>query len=180
MKLLATKLLPCLAVAALLQMPQAHADDACAGFKWDVKHEHALFVHEGHVANAGKDDASAPTLDVDKLYLLTLVPQKTVKFAAPPSKKMLADGASAGLVHFRVAKPGQYRVSVDVPFWIDVIADGKAIASTDFSGAQGCTMPRKIVLYDLPATQKTLTVQFSGATEDKVHVTLTPVPASKP
>src|SRR3954462_6982349 len=105
------KLLPCVAVAALLLFRQAHADDACSGFKWDMKHEHTLFIHEGHVATMGKDDKSAPMLDVDRLYLLTLSPQKTVKFAAPPSKKMPAAANSAGLVHFRIAKPGQYRVS---------------------------------------------------------------------
>ncbi|HEY0232891.1 MAG TPA: hypothetical protein VGC55_16720 [Dokdonella sp.] len=173
------KLLPCVAFALMLPLFQlAHADDACSGFKWDVKHEHTLFIHEGRMATAGKDDKSAPMLDVDRLYLLGLSPQENVKFATPPAKKMLADGASAGLVHFRIAKAGQYRVSVDVPFWIDAVVDGKSIPSIDFNGAQGCTAPRKIVVYDLPATPS-LTLQFSGSTEARGHITLTPVPAAK-
>ena len=117
-------------------------------------------------------------LDVDRLYLLTLSPQKTVKFAAPPSKKMPAAANSAGLVHFRIAKPGQYRVSADVALWIDVVADGKVIPSLDFSSAHDCTAPRKVVVYDLPATQA-LTVQLSGSSEAQAHITLTPVTMPK-
>ncbi|MET0226113.1 MAG: hypothetical protein ABW187_06725 [Dokdonella sp.] len=171
------KLLPCVAVTALLLFRQAHADDACSAFKWDMKHEHTLFMHEGHTATVGKDDKSAPMLDMDRLYLITLAPQKTVKFAAPPSKKAPAASGSAGLVHFRIAKAGQYRVSADVPLWIDLVADGKAIAPVDFSSAHECTAPRKVVLYDLPASQA-LTVQLSGSSEAQAHITLTPVPKS--
>jgi hypothetical protein len=179
------KLLPCLAIAALSLFRQAYADDACNAFKWDMKHEHALFIREGHMATAAKDDQSAPALDVDRLYLVLLSPQKSVKFAAPPSKKMPAADkktptadASAGLLHFRIAKAGQYRVSSDVPLWIDVVADGKAIAPVDFSSAHDCTAPRKVILYDLPAAQA-LTVQLSGSSETQAHITLTPVPAAK-
>ncbi|MEP7041579.1 MAG: hypothetical protein ABI843_00865 [Dokdonella sp.] len=172
------KLLPCIAVALLLLVGPAHAEDACKAFKWDVTHEHALFVREGRMAAAGKDAAAAPTLDVDKLYLMTLLPQKQVKFAAPPSKKTPAKGAFAGVAHFQVMRPGQYRVSLDAPFWIDLVANGKPLTPIDFSSAHGCDMPRKVVVFDVPAAQS-LTLQLGGSTEDKVHLTLTPVAAPK-
>ncbi len=132
--------------AFVLAAPSVHADDACTGFKWNAAHEHALFLGDAAAATAGKDVASAPKLDLDRLYELALSPQDGVRFAAPPSKTMLADGAYAGVVRFAPAQAGQYRVSLDVPFWIDVVADGKPIPSIDFNGAHGCDKPRKIVV----------------------------------
>lgn len=172
------KTLSCLFTAGLaLALPSAHADDPCTGFKWDASHEHALFLGEATRATAGKDAASAPLLAVDHLYAIALAPQEEVRQIVPPSKKKLDDGASAGLVRFKVAQAGQYRVSLDIPFWIDLVADGKAIASVDFNGAHGCTTPRKIVVYDLAAGQE-VTLQLGGSTESEVRVALTPVSAA--
>jgi hypothetical protein len=170
-------LLRCIAVATAVSLFRfAHADDACSGFKWDVTHEHALFLGMPTTATAARDDATAPALESDRLYDLTLSAQDGVKFAAAPSKKMLADGAYAGLVHFHVAQAGRYRVSLGTPFWIDLVADGKAIPSIDFNGAQGCDKPRKIVVYELPGGRD-LTLQLSGMTETHVRVALTAVAA---
>ena len=76
-------------------------------------------------------------------------------------------------------KPGQYRVSADVALWIDVVANGKVIPSVDFGSAHDCSAPRKVVVYDLPATQA-LTVQLSGSSAAQAHITLTPATAQKP
>lgn len=172
------KTLSCLLAAGLaLALPSARADDPCTGFKWDASHEHALFLGEPAKATAGKDAASAPLLDVDRLYAIALAPTADVKPIVPPSKKALDDGASAGLVRFKVAQAGHYRVSLDIPFWIDLVADGKAIPSIDFNGAHGCTTPRKIVVYDLAAGQE-VTLQLGGSTEHEVRVALTPVAAA--
>ena len=160
--------------AMCLGAMQASASDACKSFKWDVSHEHALFVGKAESASAGKSGHSAPLLQLDRLYALALLPQDTVQFAASPSKKMLADGASAGLIRFRVPKAGQYRVALAVPFWIDIVAAGKVVPSLDFNGSPGCDKPRKVVVYELPAEQE-LTLQFSGLSEDTLHFTLTPV-----
>jgi hypothetical protein len=154
----------------------AAADDPCAGGKWDVTQEHALFSKPPETVSAGHDLASAPVMKAQKMYELALSPQSGVTFILPPSKKMLADGAFAGLVHMQVPAAGSYRVSLDQGFWIDVVGNQKFIESTDFGGMHECSAPRKVVVFTLPAGDVML--QLSGAAKDHVRVTLTPAPAA--
>ncbi len=152
------------------------ADDPCAGFRWNVTAERALFAKAAQALSAGHDTASAPLMKAETLYELSLTPQDGVKFAARPGKKALTDGAFAGLVHFKVPAAGTYRVSLDQAFWIDVVGHDELIASTDFTGASGCNAPHKIVQYTLPAGEDLL-LQLSGAPKDRVRVTVTAAPA---
>lgn len=165
-------------VAALAWSSAVSADSACEGFKWDVSREHRLFMGEATAATAGKSLDDAPVLQLDRLYELGLSPQPDVRLPVPSSKKMLADGANAGLVRLKLSQAGQYRVALSMPFWIDIAANGQLIPSIDFNGAQGCDKPRKVVIYDLPANQD-LSLQFSGLTDDKLRVTLTAVAPTK-
>lgn len=155
------------------------ADDPCAGFKWNVTEERAVFSQKPQSTAAGRDAASAPAIKPQTLYDLSLSPQGSVKFAAPPGKKQLPDSAFAGLVHFRIATTGAYRVSLDQGFWVDIVSAQKVLESTDFTGAHGCSAPRKIVQYNLPAGED-LVLQLSGATKDHVRVSLTPAATSTP
>jgi hypothetical protein len=155
----------------------AAADDPCAGFKWDVTQEHALFSRTPESVAAGHDIASAPVMRAQTLYELALSPQDGVKFILPPAKKGLPDGAFAGLVHLQVPAAGAYRVSLDQGFWIDVVGNQKFVESSDFTGLSGCNAPRKIVIFNLPAGSD-LVLQLSGAAKDHVRVTLTQAPAA--
>ena len=101
----------------------AAADEPCTGGKWDITQEHALFSKAPEAISAGHDLASAPVMKAQKMYELALSPQSGVTFILPPAKKMLADGAFAGLVHMQVPAAGAYRVSLDQGFWIDVVGD---------------------------------------------------------
>jgi hypothetical protein len=154
----------------------AAADEPCTGGKWDVTQEHALFSKAPEAISAGHDLESAPIMKARKMYELALSPQSGVTFILPPAKKMLADGAFAGLVHMQVPAAGAYRVSLDQGFWIDVVGNQKFIESADFGGVPGCTAPRKVVIFNLPAGDVVL--QLSAATKDHVRVTLTPAPAA--
>ena len=156
----------------------AFAADACGGFKWDVGKEHALFGGQSVSLPAGKDIASAPTIRADRLYQLQLLPQAEVAFVLEPGKRMLTDGAYAGLAALKLDSPGNYRVSVDVPFWIDVIANGKLAATRDFQGQQGCDAPHKIVEFDLTGAKQFM-LQVSGAAKTTVRLTVTQAPAPK-
>jgi hypothetical protein len=166
-----------LLIAVFASTPPALAADPCTSFKWDVSKEHALFSGSSLPLTAGKDVASAPTIAADHLYEIKLMPQDQITFAVPPGKKMLTDGAYAGIAALKVDTPGAYRVSVDVPFWIDVVADGKLVATKDFQGQQGCAAPHKIVEYELIAAQP-LVLQVSGSTKAAVRLTVTRSPAA--
>ncbi len=64
----------------------AAADDPCAGGKWHVTQEHALFLKAPDAIPAGHDLASAPVMKAQKMYELTLTPQSGVTFILPPAK----------------------------------------------------------------------------------------------
>jgi hypothetical protein len=153
------------------------AGDACDGFGWDIGHERALFATKAEVLPAGMAPESAPTVLPDRLYEMSVTPQGQVKFPVPPGKKTPTDGAPAGLVHLRVASAGDYRISIDQAFWIDVVADHQLLPAKDFQGRHGCQAPHKIVLYSLPAGQD-LMLQFSGGSGSRLKLTITPVAPS--
>lgn len=144
-------------------------------FKWNISAERALFGGDAKALAVGASAAAAPSIEVDKLYQFALAEQPQVVFAAAPGKKMLADGASAGLVRFKSGAAGAYRVSLSRGIWVDVIAGEKTIESSDFGGAPGCETPRKVVLYQLPANTQLL-LQLSGAANADVRVAITAVP----
>jgi hypothetical protein len=154
----------------------AFAADPCSEFKWDVSKEHALFGAPGLALSAGKDAATAPTIGTDRLYVLQLAPQPEVAFALAPGKKMLADGAYAGLATLKLDTPGNYRVSLDVPLWIDAVANGKLAVTKDFQGQQRCDAPHKIVEFDLSGAQQ-FVLQMSGSAKPTVRLTVTQAPA---
>jgi len=60
----------------------AFADDPCAGFKWDITQERALFAGPATSVTIGKTAPGAPALQPDRLYRLQLTPQDQVTFAA--------------------------------------------------------------------------------------------------
>jgi hypothetical protein len=155
----------------------AAADDApdpCSQFAWNVTHELALFSGASLPATAGKDAASAPAIEPERLYELQLSPQSEVAFAHAPSKKALNDGAYAGLARVHISRPGVYRVAINGPFWIDVIAAGKVLVSGDFTGNHACKSVSKLVEFQLSAGDVLL--QLSGAGQAHVRVALTPSP----
>jgi hypothetical protein len=159
--------------------PAAFAADPCSGFKWDVSKEHALFGGRSVALAAGKDEATAPTIGTDRLYQLQLIPQSEVAFALAPGKKMLAEGAYAGVAKLELDAPGNYRVSLDVPFWIDVVANGKLAATRDFQGQPSCDAPHKIVEFDLSGAQR-FVLQMSGSAKTTVRLTVTKAPDVHP
>ena len=158
------------------------ADESCVDFKWDVTAERALFAATAAATAAalpaGRDTKSAPTVLLNHLYELKLIPQDQVTFAAAPGKKTPATGANAGIVTFRLPASGSYRVSIDMPFWIDMVSNGALIAAKDFQGQHDCRPPHKIVEFELVGTRPFF-LQLSGAVPDSVRITITATPARK-
>jgi hypothetical protein len=174
-----SKVLPAL-LALLLAgaLPAAHADDGCLDFKWDVSKERALFAGTPAVLKGGKDLASAPTIIPNRLYTLHLAAQDQVAFSVAPAKKPSASFAYAGLATLKIAAPGSYRVSVDLPIWVDVASQGILVAAKDYQGQHACSAPHKIVEFELAGTQAFI-LQFSNAAADSISLTVTPSPDRK-
>ena len=162
-------------VAAAAASLPVLAADPCDGFTWNVSHERAVFATPASAVTAAAAAGPTPTLEVDKLYDISLTPQDRVSFVMAPAKKALADGAYAGMVKLHIPTAGKYRVSMSDGFWIDVITDGKFAPTDDFTGSRECRAPRKIVQYPLPAANN-LVLQFSNATSPSVRVTVTAFP----
>ena len=172
---------PILALLSLLIAliaASASAATPCTGFKWDVSKELALFDGASVALSAGKNGGSAPTVGMDRLYQLQLLPQAAVAFAMTPGKSTATDGAYAGLAKLKLHAPGSYRVAVDAPLWIDVVSNGKLATATDFQGSQSCDGPHKIVEFDLTGSTR-FVLQISGSAKAAVRLTVTRTPARK-
>jgi hypothetical protein len=154
----------------------AQADDACTDFKWDVAKERALFAGAAQALDAGADGATAPHIELNRLYELKLKPQAQVRFAAAPGKKNPVDGAYAGLASLKIPQSGSYRVAIDAAFWIDIVSNGALVAAKDFQGQHGCNSPHKIVEFELNGTHPFILQLSDAAAESSVRLTITPTP----
>ena len=150
----------------------AAADEPCAAFTWDVHHERALFETEPQILTGGQTVADSPIFAADRLYQVELRAQSEVKFLEPPGRKRGDGRAFAGLVRLSVETAGVYRISLDQPLWVDVIADGTVVPAKDFQGRPGCNAPHKIVEFLLPVGGPMI-LQFSGSRVPLVKVILT-------
>jgi hypothetical protein len=157
---------------------KALANDTCVDFKWDVTSERALFAATATPLPAGSDPKSAPTVLLNHLYALKLMPQDQVTFAATPGKKTPSAGSNAGIVTFKLPASGSYRLAIDMPFWIDVVSNGALVAAKDFQGQHGCSPPHKILEFELVGTRPFF-LQLSNAAPDSVQLTITATPARK-
>ena len=154
----------------------AHAEEPCVDFKWDVTQERALFAGSAAPLQAGSDAKSAPTIQLNHLYAVKLLPQDQVVLAVAAGKKPPVSGM-AGMLSFNVPASGSYRVALDMPVWIDIAANGALVRAKDFQGQHACGAPHKIVEFDLIGTRPFF-LQLSGAT-DSVRLTVTVAPARK-
>jgi hypothetical protein len=156
----------------------ASADDACLDFKWDVSKERALFAATPSALQAGKDTMSAPSVVPNRLYSLQLSPQDQVTFKVSPPPKKSAAAGYGGLAILNISEPGFYRIALDLPSWIDVVADGALLKVTDFQGQHDCSAPHKIVEFELAGTRP-FVLQLSNAANTKILLTVTPAPPRK-
>jgi hypothetical protein len=166
-----------LAAAVGIGAAPSLAED-CVDFKWDVAHERALFAGPATALTAGTDAKTAPVLQLQHLYDVKLLPQEQVAFPVTPGMKSPRSDSHAGIVSFKIPAAGSYRVSIDMPFWIDVVHDGALLAATDFQGQHACDSPHKIVMFDLPGTRPFI-LQLSNAAPQSVRLTITATPARK-
>lgn len=165
---------------ALLSLPlaptRARADDPCAAFSWNVRHERDLFSKQPVDLASGRAFGDAPALTPDRLYELELRAQPEVSFTAPPSRTWPEEATYAGLARLTVDTAGLYRFSLDQPAWVDVVANGVVLQSRDAQVRVGCSTPYKIVEFALPAG-KVVVLEFSASVTPSIRVTVSRSPA---
>jgi len=104
---------------------------------------------------------------IGKGAALQLQPVDTVAFAPMPSRAP-KPGSFGGSYRFEVTTAGTYRIALGAAAWIDVIRDGKSLASVAHTEGPACSGIRKIVDFTLAPGRYTL--QLSGAKEVPMRV----------
>lgn len=156
------------------------AADPCARYPWDVTRERTLFAAPAaaltaattastRAATDGKSNDALPRIVPDRVYQVLLTPSAEVTFPFTPGKFSPGTGGYSGILALRVPVSGSYRISVDLPLWIDVVADGHLAAPSDYEAQHDCDAPRKIVQFALRANEPLL-VQLSAAGETSVRI----------
>ena len=103
--------------------------------------------------------------------MVALVPFAEAKLAIAPERAPKSNSSFAGLIEVPApARSGTYKITLSSEGWIDVVQDGKRLASITSTGATGCAGVRKSVKFQLGAAP--LTVQFSGIDTNSVGVAI--------
>ncbi|MCE7797179.1 homogentisate 1,2-dioxygenase [Sphingobium sufflavum] len=116
------------------------------------------------LAPAAKDRAGLgrAVLTVGQAVDATLRRTADVRYLLRPEKP----GGSVsygGLFTFTVKQPGLYRVALGSGAWIDLLRDGKAVASTAHGHGPECSGVRKMVDFPLTPGRHVLQLAANGA-----------------
>jgi hypothetical protein len=128
--------------------------------------------------NATPVTAAATAADIGKALIpvgsradIALLPAAQVQFLAP--EKTPAAATNGGMVHFTVPSARTYRVALGAGAWIDVVRDGKALASAAHGHGVPCTPVRKTV--DFALTPGDYVLQISGNHDATLSVLILPL-----
>lgn len=151
-----------LALLPISALAQASADPSCATARPALPPELASWSRQTPVS-AGLKPGDGATVEIGKAALVSLHPAKHLEFT-PPAK--VAADANGGTLALAVLKPGTYRVALGGAAWIDLIHEGKPVASKAHGHAARCAGIAKIV--DFALAPGNYTVQLSGSAADTV------------
>lgn len=124
----------------------------------------------GATIHASSNRASAPALSPGTTAELSLHPSDHIELIAPPQRTS-AGSSNAGYAAVEITKPGIYRVALSDRAWIEVLKDGKPIASTAHGHGPRCSGMRKIVDFELAGGRHLL--QISGNPTATIRVMVT-------
>lgn len=124
---------------------------------------------------SAKDVAALPSsqLQLGKAISMSLHPAGEIRFPATPGKT----GGSGGLAEIVIEQAGNYRVALGTPAWIDLVAEGKALASIAHGHGPKCTTIRKMVDFTLNPGRYTLTISANSSDQTQVLVVRLPAQA---
>jgi hypothetical protein len=122
---------------------------------------------------ASGDPRHLAPVTIGRAVDLTVLPTPQVKYASRPEKP----GGSVsfgGLIGIAVAQAGTYRVALSSGAWIDVLREGKPVASTAHGHGPECSGVRKMVDFALTPGRYTLQIAANGEPAIKVLVARLP------
>src|SRR5262245_57337749 len=162
-----------LAPAALAQDKPDHVakgmQAGCEAFKWPLDKERSAFA-DPNIAKASSGAAQGAFQE--QSFLLELQPVSEVRYTLAPAKKNNADEPRfGGVVAFAAPEtPAVYQVTLSSEGWIDLVQEGKALDSTDHSGAKNCPGLRKSVRFKVGAAP--VVFEISGAPAGTIMVAI--------
>jgi hypothetical protein len=116
---------------------------------------------------------AAARLTPGKAVDAQLSPGAEVHFGDGPSRAKEV-GDNAGLFAFSVDRPGTYRVALGSGGWVDVLENGKAVASSAHGHGPDCSGIVKMVDFPLKAGEHIL--QIEGSKEATVGLSVVRLP----
>jgi hypothetical protein len=116
-------------------------------------------VHDPVTAATTATDVAKAQILIGQGTNVTLTPQAQVTYIVAPEKPAKPE-SMGGLLGFTVQVAGTYRVALSAGAWIDILHDGKAVASTAHGHGQPCSSIKKTV--DFTLTPGKYVVQVVG------------------
>jgi len=105
--------------------------------------------------------------------MIRLIDAAKVRFAVSLGKP-IADGDKGGLIILKIREPGTYRIATQHKAWIDVMRDGKVVASVAHAHGEPCSGIAKMVDFVLP--RGVYTLQLSAAADETIGLSVTKQP----
>ncbi len=160
-----------LLAAAVVAAPcPAMAQDKppCDQFDWSVKRELALLKDTDlETVLSGATIASLPSQGV----ALELMPHAAVEYVQAPGRAPKSEGSFGGVLQvLNVDKAGAYNVTLSGEGWIDIIQNGKAVASIAHTGKKDCETLRKSVRFEFQTGPAAIQISGVAATQIKLAV----------
>ena len=119
------------------------------------------------------DVGASGEISLGKGFRVALAATDAVHFAAA-TERAPKPSTHAAVLALSLDKPGAYDITLSDEGWVDVVAGGAMVKSSDFSGARGCPGVRKSVRFELPAGAAT--VQISNVSAETIEAAVVPAP----
>ncbi len=150
-----------LAVALLVAAVPAWAQDpandpSCANVRVALPPELSSWSQQSPVA-AGITAGGGASIRPGEAVLVSLHPANLLTLQPAPESVT----ANGGTLTLTIDAPGTYRVALGGKAWVNLVRDGKALASTAHSHGPKCTGVRKMV--DFALTPGRYTIQLTGS-----------------
>jgi len=146
----------------------AEAQSPCDQFQWPVRRE-MDWLSSAKLAAV----ASGAELTGDGAFSLALQPMASIKYVVAPERQPKSSDTFGGFVTILApSRGGTYQITLSDEAWIDVVQDGRRLASSAFSGKAGCDGVRKSVRFEIATGP--LIIQISGAGADHIAIAAAP------